>query len=316
MPVGSMACFRFVQAGAGYLRVSGEDARDWLDRQTTNNVMRVSPEQCVRTVLTSPTGRILDVLTVLDEGEALGLITLPGYAARTLRYLGGRIFFMDKVSVADDSTQTKVLLCDGKDPSVLARAMGLASLPDVDRVVLAQVGDAAVRSVGIPGMFGPAVLLVIPVEAWREVERRLDAAGIVPIDEDEYEVLRVEAGIPAAGHELTEAYTPLEVGLGDLIAEGKCYPGQEVIARQITYDKVVRRLVKLRLEAPVATGADVYVDGKRVGAVTSAVVSPRQGPIALAVLRRPYFEAGTQVEVDVGGETVSALTEPLRQTEL
>jgi folate-binding protein YgfZ len=49
----------------------------------------------------------------------------------------------------------------------------------------------------------------------------------------------VEAGLPAAGHELVEEYTPLEAGLEWAISDAKgCYTGQEVIARQITYDKV------------------------------------------------------------------------------
>jgi folate-binding Fe-S cluster repair protein YgfZ len=76
-----------------------------------------------------------------------------------------------------------------------------------------------------------------------------------------------------------------------------CYTGQEVIARQINYDKIARRLVGLRLDAPVSAGATVLVEGRSAGEVTSAALSPRCGPIALAVLRRPHFAPGTPVSV-------------------
>ena len=82
-----------------------------------------------------------------------------------------------------------------------------------------------------------------------------------------------------------------------------CYTGQEVLARQINYDKITRQMVGLRLETPVQRGAAVQVEGRGAGEVTSAVVSPRFGAIALAVVKRPHFEPGTVVMVASGEET-------------
>jgi glycine cleavage system aminomethyltransferase T len=89
------------------------------------------------------------------------------------------------------------------------------------------------------------------------------------------------------------------VGLAWTCAENKgCYTGQEIIARQITYDKVTRTLVGLETDAPVTAGARVTAEGKNVGAVTSAAYSPsRQTHMALAVVRRPHNEPGQQVTV-------------------
>ncbi len=297
----------FYRTWGGYIRVTGEDRHDWLDRQSTNNMRALTPTRAVRTVLTSPTGRILDVLTVLDEGEALGLVPLPGYVNRTLHYLRGRIFFMDKVKVTDATSEVGLCLCEGPQVEMVAGPLGVERLPALDEVLQVEMEGAPVRAVGTSGVGGDACLLVVPREHMAAVEERLQGAGILPIDEATYEVLRVEAGIPGPGRELTTAYTPLEVGLEDLIAEGKCYPGQEVIARQITYDKVVRRLVKLRLDAAVEPGAEVVANGKPVGVVTSAAVSPRKGPLALAVLRRPYFEKGTRVAVRFADATVEGV---------
>jgi folate-binding Fe-S cluster repair protein YgfZ len=87
-----------------------------------------------------------------------------------------------------------------------------------------------------------------------------------------------------------------------------CYTGQEIIARQITYDKVTRRLVGLRLESPVDPMVAIQVDGRTVGAITSVAASPRWGLIALAVIKRPHHEPGTAVTVLYEGRSVSATT--------
>jgi folate-binding protein YgfZ len=102
--------------------------------------------------------------------------------------------------------------------------------------------------------------------------------------------MRVEAGLPAAGAELSEDYTPLEAGLAAAISSTKgCYTGQEVLARQITYDKVTQHLCGLRLTRRAQPGGRVWApDGSPVGRVTSAATSPRFGEIALAVVKRPH----------------------------
>ncbi len=109
-----------------------------------------------------------------------------------------------------------------------------------------------------------------------------------------YTARRVELGRPAPGHELTEDYNPLEAGLAWACSPNKgCYTGQEIIARQVTYDKVTKTLVGLLCGGEVAAGDDVLADGHAVGKVTSAAYSPAlQQPVALAVVKRPHNQAG------------------------
>ncbi len=285
-------------ADSGYLRVGGEDRRDWLQRQTSNDVRLLTARRAVRTVLTSPTARILDVLLLLDEGEHIGVAPLPGRHAATLRYLRGRIFFMDKVTVSDASATVRQWLLEGPQAAAALARLDLPTPTAVDEVTTGEVAGHAVRVVAQPGIGGLAYRVLVPTEGAEAFQQGLKRADVPEVPAATYEVLRVEAGLPAVGHELTEDFVPLEVGLEDLLSENKgCYPGQEVIARQITYDKIARRLVGLRPEAPVTAGATVQAEGKPAGKVTSAVISPRLGPIALAVLRRPYHEPGATVQV-------------------
>ena len=87
----------FHQPQTGFLSVSGHDRVDFLQRQTTNDLRQLGVDRVVSTVLTSPTARILDLFYITDEGEALGVVPLPGRAAETLKFLRGRIFFSDKI---------------------------------------------------------------------------------------------------------------------------------------------------------------------------------------------------------------------------
>jgi folate-binding protein YgfZ len=142
--------------------------------------------------------------------------------------------------------------------------------------------------------------LLVPAQQLTMLKEFLENFKAVEVSSKVYDVLRIEAGIPAAGHELTEDYTPLETGLGATISHTKgCYTGQEVIARQITYDKVTRQLVGLKLVAEADVGDDIRLADthQAIGKITSAADSPRFGQIALGVIRKPYDQPGTKLLV-------------------
>ncbi len=110
------------------------------------------------------------------------------------------------------------------------------------------------------------------------VEARLAAvrrAGAIELTDDDYLELRVLAGVPAGGAELTDARHPLEAGLAADISFTKgCYTGQEVVARQDAYGKVTRRLVGLAFGAPPASGETLASEAKEGCSVTSVAPEP------------------------------------------
>jgi tRNA-modifying protein YgfZ len=140
--------------------------------------------------------------------------------------------------------------------------------------------------------------LVIPAELAIDFEGILRDLDADQVDPQTYETVRIEAGIPAVGHELSEEFTPLEAGLRAAISGEKgCYTGQEIIARQITYDKVTQNLSGLRLSGPSGPGAAIWADDRPAGVITSYAYSPRVGHIALAILKRPHHQPGLSVTV-------------------
>jgi folate-binding protein YgfZ len=113
----------------------------------------------------------------------------------------------------------------------------------------------------------------------------------------------VENRLPAPEAELTGDFTPLEIGLEAAVSTTKgCYTGQEVIARQLNYDKVTQHLVVLRMQAPGKAGERAWVEGRPVGLLTSAAQSLRFGPLALAVIKRPYHQPKTGVIIGGDGK--------------
>jgi folate-binding protein YgfZ len=292
-----------LQAGAfyeiptpGYLRVSGPDQQTFIQRQTTNDALRLGAGQVQLSVLTSPTARILDVFYLLHEPESIGLITLPGRGESTFRFLKSRIFFMDKVSLENASAGTSLYLLSGPRSGEALSMLGLAA-PEAGRLAALEDGDL-LRVWRSEGTASPGFHLLVPGEARGETASTLEAAGLRRLDHPTFEVLRVEAGIPGGESELTEEYTPLEAGLEAAVSGEKgCYTGQEILARQVTYDKVTQRLSGLRLTEAAAPGARLWSDGKPAGSLTSLARSPRFGLIGLGIVKRPYFEPGTSLTV-------------------
>jgi folate-binding protein YgfZ len=245
------------------------------------------------TVLTSPTARILDVLILFHGENEIGVITLPGYAERTERFLRSHIFFMDKVTITDDSVHWAQIDLVGEQAGKTAAALCQSEEYEGSRYL------------PLPPILGLGYRLLLPQQAAHAARSVLVNAGWVELSTEERHILRVEAGSPAPHSELTEEFTPLEVGLQFAISTTKgCYTGQEIIARQITYDKVTRRLCGVRLDAPAPAGARIWTeDGSPIGILTSFAQSPRFGAIGLAVIKRPYDEAGTKLQI---GESLEA----------
>ncbi len=293
----------FRPAALGSMIVAGKDRESFLQRQTSNDIRQLEPDRALLTVLTSPTARILDLLYLLAEQDQIRGLTLANTGGKTASFLKSRIFFKDQVTVQDTSAEVVQINLVGPEwPQVLERAFGI-SFSELDRVVSFETEGHLVRVwAGQPAIM-PGAIFLAPAGAVEAVIQQIESAGASRLSTDAWDVIRVEFGLPGFQAELSEDFTPLEVGLSQAISDSKgCYTGQEIIARQITYDKITQQLRVLRMETLLEPGAQIRVEGKKAGVLTSAVQSPRFGPLGLAVVKRPYNEPGTMLELETGEE--------------
>ena len=142
------------------------------------------------------------------------------------------------------------------------------------------------------------------------VRAALEAAGATPVSEDAAQIVRVERGRPRYGFDLDDTTIPQEAGLNERAVSFTkgCYVGQETVARLFYRGKPNRHLRGLRLSEPAEVGAELQLGDRVVGRLSSSVVSPALGPIALALVRR---EAAVGETVDVeGGATAEVVALP------
>jgi aminomethyltransferase len=137
--------------------------------------------------------------------------------------------------------------------------------------------------------------------------------GVVPAGLGARDTLRLEAGLPLHGHELGPGITPLQAGLGWVVAWDKPggFRGRDALVAERDAG-VSRRLRGLATESRRPPRADqvVLVDGAPAGVVTSGNFSPMLGHgIALAFLP-PAIEDGADVAIDVRGEPTPAKVVP------
>ena len=188
----------------------------------------------------------------------------------------------------------------GTGPEEPGRGSAGAGGP-TDRVVVAR--REPIRGPGFD-LYGTRHRLA---DAWDRLLAAARAEEGGPAGRAAYRVWRVERGLPAYGEDVTEENLPQETGQeGRAISfEKGCYTGQEVVARIHYRGHVNRRLMGLRLpEGPERPGAwegrELYRDDRPVARITSAVVSPRRGPIALGYVRREV-EPGERLAPRPGG---------------
>lgn len=290
------------------LEHAGADALDLLHRLTTNDLLDLPEGQARRTIITTADARVVDVLTVVRRpSQPLLLLGSQDIADRVLAWLDQYTFGEDSTP-RDITAETAQLTLAG--PGALTT---LATAAEVERFELAAGEYARLAVAGRPveivrtdALGGETIELVFPLAVTEEIWRALTRAGATPVGVLGYNALRVARGIPEHGGELDERVNPHEANLLPFVSFTKgCYIGQEVVARLDTYDKVQRRLVGVRSEtnAALRPGMPLLAAGRPVGDIrTAAEAGPIAGHAALAYVRRGFWDSGTALQQEGGGE--------------
>jgi tRNA-modifying protein YgfZ len=280
----------------GKLALTGKDAAEFLNGQVTNDVLALSPgEGCYAAFLTHK-GKMLGDLRVLRTEDEL-LLDTERCALQELFDTIRRFKVGYRVELHKRTLESALLSLIGPattETTVAALGTGYP-LPAIEHGHLpAQIDGTPVRM--ICTLAGLDVLC--EAADGPRVSEALRRAGAQPASEAAAEILRVEQGTPRYGADMDDATIPQEASLNErAISFTKgCYVGQETVARLHYRGKPNRLLRGLCFSEPIPTGAVLRMEEREVGHVTSSVLSPRLGPIGLA-LTRVQASPGTVLSV-------------------
>jgi len=314
-------------------RFKGPKAADALNGLITNDVATLAPGEGLHAAALSAKGKMIADMLVVRVDETEFLMTVLRSAAAEWLALARKYVNPRLCAVTDESEHFRSWMVYGaRAPQAVAMVGGsdataedltdgmVAALSEwpVWRHAMWNIGRVSVRLIRAPLMGSrPGFILMAAANDAAHVQERFESAPLRRGTREVWDVCRVEAGRPAMGIDMHENTIPQEANLDTLgaISFSKgCYTGQETVARVHFRGHVNRHLRGLVGTVPLPRGASVTNDeGKVVGDVRSSVISPRLGPIAMAMIRREV-ELGSSVNVETSDgpsrATVAALPFP------
>ena len=301
----------------GRHRLTGEDRAKFLHRIISNDVENLTTGQGTYATLLTHRGKIIADLNISVLEDAISLDTAPETTETLFNELD-KYIIADDVEFSDVTAETGAITVHGpKSADLVQSVLGLndlAALPErhncfreADAVFKHAITCVRTDNTGEIGytLYTNAEVLVSLWEILITEGARFNAQ---PIGWNALESLRIEAGIPRYGTELTDAVIPLEAELEHAIDfEKGCYIGQEIVARMKYRGHPNRLLRGIEVDADspsqdccvLRQGASVFKDDKEMGWITSATFSPTLGKlIALGYVRMAVTEADSRVQIE------------------
>lgn len=296
------------------IEMTGSDRTKFLHGFCTNDVKRITTGEGCEAFVTNVKGKLLGHIWIVATETSLWLQTLVGSAEPLINHLS-RYLINEDVMIADRTSDFAELMVLGPEGANRLARIGtdVSSLANLQGRPMQLFGMAArVRRFDVGEYSG--YVFATPRAQIGEFWARLCDAEIRSAGSQVWTALRIEAGLPVYGVDLTDDHLAQEAGrTKTAISFTKgCYLGQEPIARIDAMGHVNRELRSLRLaeESMTAIGAHVFADSNGahvVGTVTSAAYSHagRSG-VAMAVLRSTAAKVGAAVFVQFGNGTRTA----------
>lgn len=314
----------------GKIEVTGKDRAAFLHNVLTNDIQSLGLGGGCYATLLSAAGKVLLDMNVLVFANFILLDLEMDLEKKALELLN-KFLIQEDVKLRDVTGEYAHIALEGPRSEALAQALFAGPFPELTEHQLANfpMGETDVTIIRQNRTGEKGYHLLIPAAGAAEVADRALVVGklygLRPVGFGASEILRIEAGVLRYGVDMDENITLSEAGLDGIAAsETKgCYPGQEVVARIKTYGGLNRKIAGLTFAKGALPGAGEKIysgDGKEIGYVTSACVSPTldQG-IAIGILAKGFFPLGTEskrVKIKSAGGEIGAATTALPFTSL
>jgi aminomethyltransferase len=292
----------------GRFWVTGPGSREGLDRLLTTDIRAMRDGQCKYGFLLNEEGGILDdLITYRFNAERWLVVVNAGTLPRDREWIRSRL----PAGVTFEDASIRLAKIDVQGPNAFAKVQQVLG---VEAAALGYFkftpfdfgGEAIVSRTGYTGEKG--VELYVDSARIVELWNRFVEAGIKPAGLGARDTLRLEAGLPLYGHELSEAVTPVEAAMDRYAAKADPYIGSEAL-RKRREQGPTKVLVGFTIEGrqSARAGQAVLADGRHVGTVTSGSFSPTlQRVIGFAYVERARAVIGARIQVDTGRTVLDA----------
>ena len=306
-------------------QLTGDDRATFLHRIVSNDVESLSTGQGTYAMLLTHRGKIIADLNIYVLKDAITIDTAPETAGNIFSELD-KYIVADDVELSDVTEETGAVAVHGPKSSELVQAaLNVNDLETLsERHSCVREGDALFQhpivcvKTNATGEVGYTLYTAAEGVAalWETLMTKGAQLDVQPIGWNALESLRIEAGIPRYGTELTDAVIPLEAELEHAIDfEKGCYIGQEIVARMKYRGHPNRLLRGIEIDdnrpsqddCELRPGAPVFNADKEVGWVTSATFAPTlEKKVALGYVRTAVTAAGSRVQIETPNGHVDA----------
>jgi len=310
----------------GEFHVQGSDAAIFLDRLVVNAVANVPVSKAVYSPMCNGEGTVVDDLIIYRTGVEEFLVCVN--AGNIEKDFGWFLKQAERwgleVEIEDRSEEYALLALQGPKAEAILTAIGLEEVKDIKRFwhQVVTFGGEKIRvcRTGYTGEDGfeiyssPKAAEALAKQIMTEGE----AYGVKLCGLGARDSLRLEAGFPLYGHELSDSITPLEASLDWTVKLNKTdFIGKNALAEQ-KESGIPRRVVHFKLEGrriaregtPVIDGA-----GEEVGQVLSGTLSPMLNcPIGSAIVRTDAKDAPLFVDLRGNQLALQVAKPPLHKT--
>ena len=301
-------CALTAPAALGLIRVQGEDARDFLQGQLTNDINRVTPDEAQLSAWCTPKGRMLALMLIFQHGDDLYLQLPAERIEAVLKRL--RMFVLrSKVTLDDASNELAVLALGGHCIDEL-----LGNIPETDFASGQTEGLTVIR---FPGEV-PRVQIIGDIQVVSAFHERTGTRATA-VSSVWWRAQNIRSGIPSVYDATAEAFIPQMLNLdilGGISFTKGCYTGQEVVARMKYLGQLKRRMYLARFDGDITPqpGDSLFSPQSKsaqgAGKIVDVVPSSQGGWEALVVAQIDIAETGDLHLGDAAGLRLELLPPP------
>ncbi|EOL47777.1 glycine cleavage system aminomethyltransferase GcvT [Enterococcus caccae] len=297
----------------GEVVYEGKDALANLQYLLTNDFSNLEIGRVRYTLMCNKNGGVIDDLLVYKcSDEKYLLVVNAANRAKDVAWMKKHLF--GEVEFSDQSDQFVQIALQGafakeiigkltKEEEIPKKYYSFTEHADVGGVT------CLLSRTGYTGEFGYELYCKPEdgLKLWNLLLETGQAYGIIPCGLGARDTLRLEAGMPLYGHEMTEEITPLETDLSFAVKMKK----EDFIGKQAILDKGEPKITRIGLQLTdrgiVREGANVYFKGNKIGQTTSGTMCPFiNKACAMALVKKGIVEIGSSIEVEVRGKNLTA----------